>query len=144
MLDASTNTPKPLNEPVLSFAPGSAEILKVTEAIAELRSQQRELPMTIGGQRRMGAKTFEVREPHDTARVVGVASEATHQDAQDAIAAALAAAPTWRELPFDARAGIMLKAADLLAGPWRYKMLAGTMLGQSKTVFQAEIDAACE
>jgi 1-pyrroline-5-carboxylate dehydrogenase len=144
MLDGTTNPPRAINEPVLNFAPGSPEIAKVTEAIAQLRSQQFELPMTIGGERRMGARTFEVREPHETARVLGIASEATHQDAQDAIDAALAAAPAWRELPFDARAAVFLKAADLLAGPWRYKFLAGTMLGQSKTVYQAEIDAACE
>ncbi len=144
MLDASTSTPKAINEPVLHFAPGSPEIAHVSAAIADLRSQTWQLPMTIGGVRRMSAVTFEVREPHESARVLGIASEATHQDAQDAIDAALAAAPAWRELSFDARAAVFLKAADLLAGPWRYKFLAGTMLGQSKTVFQAEIDAACE
>ncbi len=144
MLDASTSTPKAINEPVLHFAPGSPEIAQVSAAIADLRSQTWQLPMTIGGVRRMSAVTFEVREPHESARVLGIASEATHQDAQDAINAALAAAPAWRELSFDARAAVFLKAADLLAGPWRYKFLAGTMLGQSKTVYQAEIDAACE
>ncbi len=144
MLDAFTNPPKVTNEPVLQFAPGSPEVAATLAAIEEIRSTVAELPMTINGQRRMGAETFEVREPHDTARVLGIASQATAQDAQDAIDAALAAAVSWRELSFDARAAIFLKAADLLAGPWRYKFIAGTMLGQSKTIYQAEIDATCE
>ena len=95
MLDASTSTPKAINEPVLHFAPGSPEIAHVSAAIADLRSQTWQLPMTIGGARRMSAVTFEVREPHESARVLGIASEATHQDAQDAIDAALAAAPAF-------------------------------------------------
>ena len=144
MIDSVTNTPAPKNEPVLNFAPGSAEVAATLAAIEEIRSSVHTLPMTIGGERRMGAATFEVREPHETARVLGVASQATTQDATDAINAALAAAPAWRELGFDQRAAVFLKAADLLAGPWRWKFLAGTMLGQSKTIFQAEIDAACE
>lgn len=144
MLDATTSTPKAINEPVLQFAPGSPEIAQVTAAIADIRATTWELPMTIAGEQRMSANTFEVREPHESARILGHAPHATHQDAQDAIDAALAAAPSWRELPFDARAAVFLKAADLLSGPWRYKFLAGTMLGQSKTVYQAEIDATCE
>jgi len=144
MVEAITRTPQPINEPVLNFAPGSPEIAQITAAIADIRSGVHELPMVIDGKRRMGAQTFEVREPHETARLLGVASHATVQDASDAIDAALAAAPAWRDLPFDARAAIFLKAADLLAGPWRFKFLAGTMLGQSKTVYQAEIDASCE
>jgi 1-pyrroline-5-carboxylate dehydrogenase len=143
-MDGATTTPEIKNEPILNFAPGSPEVALTMSAIDELRSHVAQLPMTIGGVRRMGAKTFEVREPHDTARVLGIASEATAADAQDAIDAALAAAEAWRTLSFDARAAIFLKAADLLAGPWRYKFLAGTMLGQSKTIYQAEIDSACE
>ncbi|MEY4348684.1 MAG: L-glutamate gamma-semialdehyde dehydrogenase, partial [Actinomycetota bacterium] len=144
MMDARTQTPRAVNEPVLQFAPGSAEREATLKAIDALRTQTHTLPMTIGGQRRMNDVTFNVLEPHETKRIIGVASQATHKDAQDAVNAALAAAPAWRALSFDDRAAVFLKAADLLAGPWRYKFLAGTMLGQSKTIFQAEIDAACE
>jgi len=143
-MDGYTNTPKMTNEPIFNFAPGSPELAKTLAAIEDLRGSIGELPMTINGERRMSADTFQVLEPHDTARTVGTGSQATAKDVQDAIAAALAAAPAWRELSFDARAAVFLKAADLLAGPWRYTMLAGTMLGQSKTIYQAEIDAACE
>ncbi|MEY4323617.1 MAG: hypothetical protein RL410_1398 [Actinomycetota bacterium] len=143
-MDARTQTPRAINETVLQFAPGSPERDATLRAIDELRGVTHTLPMTIGGQRRMNDVTFNVLEPHETKRVIGVASQATHQDAQDAVNAALAAAPAWRALSFDDRAAVFLKAADLLAGPWRYKFLAGTMLGQSKTIFQAEIDAACE
>ena len=143
-MDARTQTPRAVNEPVLQFAKGSPERDATLKAIDDLRKQTHTLPMTVGGERRMHDSTFNVLEPHETKRIIGVASHATHQDATDAINAALAAAPAWRALSFDSRAAVFLKAADLLAGPWRYKFLAGTMLGQSKTIFQAEIDAACE
>src|SRR5260370_36160120 len=101
--------------------------------------------MTIGGQRRMGGgEPIEVVQPHNFRHVLGTMGDATDDDVAAAVAAARAAAPSWQELSFADRAAIFLKAADLLAGPWRATMNATTILGQSKSVFQAEIDAACE
>jgi 1-pyrroline-5-carboxylate dehydrogenase len=101
--------------------------------------------MTIGGDQRAGrGRPVDVVQPHDHASVLGVLHEASHDDATDAVEAALGAAPAWRRMPFEDRAAVFLKAADLLAGPWRERLVAATMLGQSKTAIQAEIDAACE
>ena len=101
--------------------------------------------MTIGGERRMGGgEPIEVVAPHNFRHVLGRMGDATDDDVAAAVAAARAAAPAWQELSFAERAAIFLKAADLLAGPWRATMNAATILGQSKSVFQAEIDAACE
>jgi 1-pyrroline-5-carboxylate dehydrogenase len=144
-MDAVTQVPAPINEPVLSFAPGSPEREKVTAALAETISQTPEFHNVIGGKHQMASgDRIDVRSPHEHSRLLGVTANSTHADAQAAVAAAKAAAPMWRDLPFDERAAVLLRAADMLAGPWRYKMLAGTMWGQSKNVFQAEIDAACE
>lgn len=101
--------------------------------------------MTIGGERRMGGgERFDVVQPHNHASRLGTYANATVKDGQDAVDAALAAAPAWRALSFDDRAAIILKAADLLSGPWRETLAAATMLGQSKTAQQAEIDTPCE
>lgn len=101
--------------------------------------------MTIGGERRMGGgDRFDVVQPHHHKARLGTYGNATGQDAQDAIDAALAAAPAWRAMSFDDRAAIILRAAELLAGPWRETLAASTMLGQSKTAQQAEIDCPCE
>jgi 1-pyrroline-5-carboxylate dehydrogenase len=144
-MDAVTNVPIPANEPILQYAPGSPERAAVQTALAELAKEPREFTATIGGEQRMGGGArVDVVAPHDHRAVLGTLAGATHQDAADAIAAAKAAAPGWRALSFDDRAAILLRAADLLAGPWRATLNAATMLGQSKTVFQAEIDAACE
>ncbi|MFC7220950.1 L-glutamate gamma-semialdehyde dehydrogenase [Streptomyces polyrhachis] len=144
-MDAVTQVPVPVNEPVHSYAPGTPERARLEAALAELAGNPIELPMTIGGVRRMaGGERFEVVQPHDHKAVLGTSAHATRADAQDAVDAALAAAPAWRALSFDDRAAIILKAADLLAGPWRETLAASTMLGQSKTAQQAEIDTPCE
>ncbi|MFI1955525.1 L-glutamate gamma-semialdehyde dehydrogenase [Streptomyces xinghaiensis] len=144
-MDAVTQVPAPVNEPVHTYAPGSPERARLEAKLKELADNPVELPMTIGGVRRMGGGArFDVVQPHDHAARLGTAAHATVQDARDAVDAALAAAPAWRALPFDDRAAVFLRAAELLAGPWRETIAASTMLGQSKTVQQAEIDAPCE
>ncbi|MBO2459074.1 L-glutamate gamma-semialdehyde dehydrogenase [Actinomadura violacea] len=145
-MDAVTTVPTPANEPVRGYAPGSAERARLEARLAELTAEAPiDLPMTIGGERRLGAGAkVAVVQPHDHASVLGTFGTATADDARDAIGAALEAAPAWRALPFDERAAVFLRAADLLAGPWRETILAATMLGQSKTVQQAEIDSPCE
>ncbi|MBN9609799.1 MAG: 1-pyrroline-5-carboxylate dehydrogenase [Actinobacteria bacterium 69-20] len=143
-MDAITHPPTPLNEPVLDYAPGSVERADVVAALAEF-AEPRDLPAVIGGQRRMpGGEPFEVVAPHHHARVLGRSAHGNQADARASIDAALAAAPAWREFSFDDRAAVLLRAADLLAGPWRARINAAAMLGQGKTVYQAEIDAACE
>ena len=144
-MDAVTQVPAPLNEPVLEYAPGSPERASLQVALAELGSERRELPHTIAGRRVMGGgRRVDVRQPHAHRKVLGTLKNATVSDARAAVDAAKAAAPGWRALSFDDRAAILLKAAELLAGPWRARLNAATMLGQSKTCYQAEIDAACE
>ena len=144
-MDAVTNPPAPVNEPVLDYAPGSPERASLEVALAQIGSEQVELPHTIGGKRVMGGgRAVAVRQPHAHKKVLGTLKNATVEDAQAAVQAAKDAAPGWRELSFDDRAAILLKAADLLSGPYRARMNAATMLGQSKTCYQAEIDSACE
>ncbi|MGW1199138.1 L-glutamate gamma-semialdehyde dehydrogenase [Streptomyces sp. NPDC002536] len=144
-MDAVTQVPTPVNEPVHSYAPGSPERARLEAKLKELASNPIDLPMTIGGEKRMGGgEPFQVVQPHHHAAVLGTFNHATQQDAQDAIDAALAAAPAWRAMSFDDRAAIILRAAELLAGPWRETLAASTMLGQSKTAQQAEIDTPCE
>ena len=144
-MDAATRTPTAINEPVLDYAPGSAERASLEEVLKTQAAEHVELTMTIGGEQRLGAgDPIDVVQPHARHHVLGTLRNATHQDAADAVAAAKAAAPAWRALSFDDRAAVILKAADLLAGPWRQTLNAATVLGQSKTCYQAEIDAACE
>ncbi|MCW2873358.1 L-glutamate gamma-semialdehyde dehydrogenase [Actinacidiphila oryziradicis] len=144
-MDAVTQVPAPVNEPVHSYAPGSPERARLESKLKELAGNPVELPMTIGGEKRLGGgERFDVVQPHNHGAVLGTYGNATHQDAQDAVDAALAAAPAWRALSFDDRAAIILRAAELLAGPWRETIAASTMLGQSKTAQQAEVDAPCE
>ncbi|WP_459182408.1 L-glutamate gamma-semialdehyde dehydrogenase [Streptomyces sp.] len=144
-MDAVTQVPAPVNEPIHSYAPGSPERARLEAKLKELAGNPVELPMTIGGERRMGGgERFDVVQPHNRGAVLGTYANATQADAQDAIDAALAAAPAWRALSFDDRAAIILRAAELLAGPWRETIAASTMLGQSKTAQQAEIDSPCE
>ncbi|MFD8752592.1 L-glutamate gamma-semialdehyde dehydrogenase [Kitasatospora sp. NPDC059577] len=145
-MDAVTQVPAPVNEPVHSYAPGSPERARLEAKLKELGGQEPvQLTMTINGERRMGGGTeFHVVQPHNHAARLGTLRNATQADAQDAIDTALAAAPAWQALSFDSRAAIFLKAADLLAGPWRETLAAATMLGQSKTAQQAEIDTPCE
>ncbi|MFF4404548.1 L-glutamate gamma-semialdehyde dehydrogenase [Streptomyces sp. NPDC001262] len=144
-MDAVTQVPAPVNEPVHSYAPGSPERARLEAKLKELASNPIDLPMTIGGEKRMGGgEPFKVVQPHHHAAVLGTFNNATQKDAQDAVDAALAAAPAWRAMSFDDRAAIILRAAELLAGPWRETLAASTMLGQSKTAQQAEIDTPCE
>ncbi|MFI1155337.1 L-glutamate gamma-semialdehyde dehydrogenase [Streptomyces sioyaensis] len=144
-MDAVTQVPVPVNEPVHTYAPGSPERSRLEAKLKELAGNPIELPMTIGGKRRMGGgERFDVVQPHNHSARLGTYANATADDAQDAVDAALAAAPAWRAMSFDDRAAIILKAADLLSGPWRETLAAATMLGQSKTAQQAEIDTPCE
>jgi 1-pyrroline-5-carboxylate dehydrogenase len=144
-MDAVTRVPAPHNEPVLTYATGSPERAALQARLPELADQGLELTSTIGGRRRMASgEKFEVVQPHRHSAVLGTSAHATHADAEDAVRCAKDAAPGWAELSFDDRAAVFLKAADLLAGPWRQTLNAATMLGQSKTAYQAEIDAACE
>src|SRR5258706_14785692 len=143
-MDAVTNVPFPVNEPVRSYAPGSQERAALENRVKDLAGERAELTMTVGGRNRMGAgERVDVVQPHNHRHVLGQLGTATDEDVARAIATARQAAPGWRELSFDDRAAIFLKAADLLAGPWRATVNAATMLGQSKSVHQAEIDAAC-
>jgi 1-pyrroline-5-carboxylate dehydrogenase len=145
MIDAVTQVPAPENEPVRSYAPGTSERASLQTRLAELAGQGRDLPQNIGGEWRWGSGAeVSVVQPHRHEKVLGTLRQSTSQDVLDAIAAAKKAAPGWRALPFEERAAVVLRAADLLAGPWRDTLNAATMLGQSKTAFQAEIDAACE
>ena len=145
VLDAATTVPVPVNEPVRGYAPGSPERIGLEGRLKELAAEPVELTMTIGGRQRMGGGApVDVVQPHRHAAVVGTLRTATADDVGAAVAAAKAAAPGWQALTFDDRAAVLLKAADLLAGPWRDTLNAATMLGQSKTATQAEIDAACE
>ena len=144
-MDAVTQVPAPVNEPVRQYAPGSPERADLEAILKRMSGEPRDLTMTVGGQKRFGGgDPIEVVQPHNHRHVLGTMRGATHEDARAAVDAATAAAPGWRAMTFDDRAAILLKAADLLAGPWRATLNAATMLGQSKTAIQAEIDAACE
>jgi 1-pyrroline-5-carboxylate dehydrogenase len=144
-MDAVTRVPVPVNEPVRHYLPGSSDRVAVEASIKELAGQRVELAMTIGGRLVMGGgDRVEVVQPHAFRRVLGEFGNATDEDVAAAIAAARAAAPGWRGLSFDDRAAVFLRAAEMLAGPWRATLNAATILGQSKSVYQAEIDAACE
>ena len=144
-MDAVTTVPPPANEPIRQYVPGSPERAALEARIKDLAGEQAELTMTIGGQQRLGGgDRIAVVQPHNHRHVLGTLGNATGEDVAAAIAAARAAAPAWRALSFDDRAAIFLKAAGLLAGPWRATVNAATILGQSKSVYQAEIDAACE
>jgi len=144
-VDAVTAVPQPRNEPVLNYAPGSPERSRIEDALKAAAAETVELTLTVNGEQRAGTgEELVVRAPHRHELVLARGRASTETDAGAAIDASLAAAPGWRDLSFDARAAVFLRAADLLAGPWRDRSNAATMLGQSKTVFQAEIDAACE
>jgi 1-pyrroline-5-carboxylate dehydrogenase len=144
-MDAITHPPAPSNEAVLTYRPGSSERESLAARLKAMSGEVAELPMNIAGDWRMGGgPAFDVVAPHRHAHVLGRGAQATEADVAAAIDAALAAAPAWRELPFDERAAVFLRAADLIATTWRNTLNAATMLGQSKTVQQAEIDSACE
>jgi 1-pyrroline-5-carboxylate dehydrogenase len=144
MLKGFFNVPVPQNEPVLSYAPGSAERAALKAALDEARSSQTDIPMYIGDKEVRSGKTAYVRPPHDHKHILATYREGDKSHVEAAIIAALAAKANWENLPWEQRAAIFLKAADLLAGPYRAKVNAATMLGQSKNAYQAEIDSACE
>ncbi len=145
-MDAVTELPPIVNEPNRLYEPGSPHRASLQARLAQMQTQGTlDLTMNIGGEWVMGGGSrIKVVQPHAHGKVLGVTKNATRKDAAAAVAAAKAAAPGWRAMSFDDRAAIFLKAADLLAGPWRDTLNAATMLGQSKTAFQAEIDSACE
>ena len=144
MLKGFFNVPVPVNEPILGYAPGSKERELLKAAIADARSKQIDIPMYIGGKEVHTADKGKVTPPHDHQHVLGQYSKGDKSHVQAAIDAALAAKADWENLAWEHRAAIFLKAADLIAGPYRYKLNAATMLGQSKNAYQAEIDSACE
>lgn len=144
-MDAVTVVPVPGNEPVHTYAPGSPERDRLLGKLAAIAAESVEIPLVIGGKHRPGiGERHRIVAPHRHEQVLANYTNATHFEASEAIDAAIAAAPGWRALPFDERAAVLLRAADLLAGPWRETVAAATMLGQSKSVAQAEIDAPCE
>ncbi len=136
--------PMPANEPVLNYAPGSAERKQLKKVLSELKGQQTDVPMFIGGEEVRTGKKIEMHPPHEIAHTLGYYHEGNSEHVHKAIDAALNAKETWANMPWEERAHIFLKAADLMAGKYRYHMNATTMLGQSKNAFQAEIDSACE
>ncbi len=144
MLDIPAPKALPENEPVLSYAPGTPERAKLKETLGAMARERPDIPHVVGGKELREGAPFDVKAPHDHALVLGTAHDGGKAVAEKAIAASLAAAPGWASTTFDERARIFLRAADLLAGPWRARLNAATMLGQSKTAHQAEIDAACE
>jgi 1-pyrroline-5-carboxylate dehydrogenase len=138
------NVPIPKNEPVLSYAPGNKERQLLKKALAEARGQVLDIPMYIGGEEVRSQNKKKISPPHDHQHLLGYFHEGDKSHVEQAIQAALNARELWINLGWEHRAGIFLKAAELLAGPYRYKMNAATMLGQSKNAYQAEIDSACE
>ena len=136
--------PLPKNEPVLSYAPGSKERVALKKALEEARSKVIDIPMYIGAEEVRSENKKPLSPPHDHKHILGHFHLGDKSHVEQAINAALAAKELWSNLSWEYRASIFLKAADLLAGPYRYKMNAATMLGQSKNAFQAEIDSACE
>ncbi|MGJ1195168.1 L-glutamate gamma-semialdehyde dehydrogenase [Sphingobacterium spiritivorum] len=144
MLKGFFKVPVPVNEPVYTYAVGSNERKLLKAAIEEARSKQIDVPMFIGGKEIRTDKKINITPPHDHQHVLGQYSEGTKTHVTDAINAALAAKKDWENLAWEDRAAIFLKAADLIAGKYRYKLNAATMLGQSKNPYQAEIDSACE
>ncbi len=136
--------PDPVNEPILNYAPGSKERNELKAALAEARSKEIDVPMYIGGKEIRTNKTGRMAPPHDHKHTLGHFHKGDASHVTQAIEAALAAKENWENLPWEQRAAIFLKAADLIAGPYRAKLNAATMLGQSKNAYQAEIDSACE
>ncbi len=144
MSNAIFEVPIAFNEPIMNYGAGSVERAEVQAAIAELKAQELDIPMYIGGEKITTENKVEIHPPHETSHCLGHYSKGSSSHVEMAIKAALAAKDSWEKMAWQDRAAIFLKAADLLAGPYRAKMNAATMLGQSKNVFQAEIDAVAE
>lgn len=135
---------EPVNEPVLSYAPGTPERTALQHAVADLKAEKRDIPMYINGQEVRTGNTQDIHPPHETSHVLGHFHKGEVEHVHQAVDAALAAREQWANTTWEHRAGIFMRAAELLATKYRYRMNAATMLGQSKNAFQAEIDAACE
>ncbi len=144
MSNAIFKTPLPLNEVVKSYSSGSLERKQLQEALKSLRAQTIDVPMYIGGEEVRSGQTKRLAPPHDHKHTLGHYHEGDATHVEQAIQAALNAQPAWAAMPWEERAAIFLKAAELIAGPYRAKLNAATMLGQSKNAYQAEIDSACE
>jgi len=144
MSNSFLTTPTPKNEPVKSYAPKSAEKKEVKAMLKKLKKEKRDIPMFIGGKRVTTKKKVAIHPPHELKHTLGHYNQGTKKHVNDAIKAALSAKEAWAATPWQDRAAIFLRAADLLCGPYRARMNAATMLGQSKNIFQAEIDAVCE
>ncbi len=144
MTDAIFNVPHPVNEPIWNYAPGSPEKSALKKALAEAKAGQKDVPMYIGGKHVFSDEKKAMHPPHERNHVLGQYSKGNAKHVQAAIDAALAAKPAWEAMPWQERAAIFLRAADLLTGPYRAKMSAATMLCQSKNAYQAEIDCICE
>ncbi len=144
MANAYFKLPVPVNEPVLNYAPGSPEKAGLKKTLAGLQSEEIEIPLIIGGKEIKTGKTVEIREPHNISKKLGIYHKAGEKEVKLAIEAALEARKSWSSMSWEHRASIFHKAAELLSGPWRSTLNAATMLGQSKTAYQAEIDSACE
>ena len=143
-MSAIGNIPLPINEPVRGFAPGSAERLELQTAISQMGGEVADIPVVIDGREHRGHDITFVTSPQRHQHRLAEVHQATPQLLESAISGAVAAQKDWSRWPFEARAAVFLKAADLLAGPWRARINAATLLGQGKTPHQAEIDAACE
>lgn len=135
---------EPKNEPVRDYAPGSVDAQRLKQAIIDLKSTVRDIPMYINGQEVRSQQSIDIYPPHELSHKIATTYIGTADHVHQAIDAALAAKPKWEAMSWEHRAGIFLKAAELIAGKYRYKFNAATMLGQSKNAFQAEIDSACE
>ncbi len=136
--------PPPINEPILSYAPGTPERAELRAALEMLKASEIEIPGIIGGQEVLTGDTVDVRPPHETAHLLGTVHMCGQAEVNQAIETALEARKTWSRMPWEERAAIFLRAAELLSGTWRARINAATMLGQSKNAYQAEIDSAAE
>ncbi|MFT6868048.1 MAG: 1-pyrroline-5-carboxylate dehydrogenase [Cyclobacteriaceae bacterium] len=136
--------PKPSNEPILSYAPGTAERITLKKTLSDFRGMEKDIPMYIGGAEVRTGNKIKMSPPHDHGHVLGYFHEGDKTHVELAVKAALDAKESWVALPWEHRVSIFLKAAELLAGPYRAKINAATILAQSKNAFQAEVDAACE
>lgn len=144
MSNAHFKLPAVYNEPVLSYAPGSPEKLALKKALKQAKARQKDVPMIINGKRVRTKNKISIHPPHELSHTLGHYHQGDATHVKRAIDAAMKAKPAWEAMPWQDRAAIFLKAADLLSGPYRAKMNAATMLCQSKTAFQSEIDAVCE
>ena len=143
-MNSSAKIPTPVNEPVLTYAPGTRERADLKQALKDMSSRQIEIPVVIGGKEICTGRTVDAVMPHCHRHVLAKVHQAGPEEVTAAIAAARAAWREWSRWSLADRAGVFLKAADQLSARWRATVTGATMLGQSKTAHQAEIDAACE